>query len=179
MAGPAAAAVQKRDRTQDRPAPIDIDPSQRLGDVLDLLDDLALVTAGSATLFRGIERVTGLRVGEIQVLAAVAHGADRATQVASRTGQPDDAAIATIAGLVDSGLLQRPVPGTAEDGGDSAASVRLTDSGTAVFEQAEAVRIRLLGMLVSELGREGVESLRAGLRALARVFEAEPARGVS
>jgi DNA-binding MarR family transcriptional regulator len=56
--------------------------------------------------------------------------------------------------------------------------LRLTDSGTAAFEQAEAVRIRLLGMLVAELGREGVEGLRAGLRALARVFEAEPAAAV-
>jgi DNA-binding MarR family transcriptional regulator len=177
MTGPAAAAV-KRDRAQDRPAPIDTDPSQRLGDVLDLLDDLALVTAGTAMLFRGIEQVTGLRVGEVQVLLAVAHGADQATQVASRTGQPDDAALATITGLVDSGLLRRHVPGTAEDGGESAASLRLTDSGTAAFEQAEAVRIRLLGMLVAELGREGVEGLRAGLRALARVFEAEPAAAV-
>lgn len=179
MAGPSAAEVHKRDRTQDRPAPIDTDPSQRLGDVLDLLDDLALVTAGSATFFSSIEQVTGLRVGEIQVLLAVSHGADRVSRLASRTGQPDDAVRATIAGLVDRGLLQRPAAGTAEDGGDSAASVRLTDSGTAVFEQAEAVRIRLLGMLAAQLGREGVESLRAGLRALARVFEAEPDRAAS
>jgi hypothetical protein len=179
MAEPAAAGVQKRDRTQLRPVPIDSDPSRRLGDVLDLLDDLALVTAGSATLFRGIEQVTGLRVGEIQVLLAVAHGADRAAQLACRTGQPNESARATVAGLVDSGLLRWHVLGTAEDGGDSAAYLRLTDSGMAVFEQAEAVRIRLLGMLAAELGREGVEALRAGLRALARVFEAEPDRAAS
>lgn len=171
MAGPAA-AVQRRDRTQDRPAPIDTDPSRRLGDVLDLLDDLAQVAAGSAPLFSSIEQVTGLRVGEIQVLLAVAHGADRAAMVASRTGQPNDAALATIARLVNSRLLVRHADGAAGDGDGTAATLRLTDPGMAVFEQAEAVRIRLLGMLAAELGREGVEALRAGLRAFARVLEA-------
>ena len=173
MAGPATAAVQRRNRTQDRPAPIDTDPSQRLDDVLDLLDDLALVAAGSATLFSSIEQVTGLRIGEIQVLLAVAHGTDRADLVAARTGQPNDAALATIARLVDSGLLLRwHAQSGAGDGDGSAATLRLTESGVAVFEQAEAVRIRLLGMLAAELGREGVEALRAGLRAFARVLEA-------
>lgn len=171
MAGPATATAPELETTRSRPAPVDADPSHQLDAVLDLLDDLALVTTGSAALFRGIERVTGLRVGEIQVLRAIAHGADQTQQIASRVGQPDEAAMATVGGLVERELLQWHSPGTSA-GSDSVGGLRLTDVGTAVLEQSEGVQIRLLDTLVGELGQQGVGTLRTSLGALARVFGA-------
>jgi DNA-binding MarR family transcriptional regulator len=153
-----------------RPAPVDADPSRQLADVLGVLDDLARVTTGATSLFQGIEQVTGIRVGEIQVLLAVAHGADRVPHIAARIGQPEEAVLVTVAGLIDRGLLRWRRPPTTP--GDDPVGLQLTDAGTVLLEQSQAVQIRLLDTLVAELGQDGVASLRANLRALARVFAA-------
>jgi DNA-binding MarR family transcriptional regulator len=176
VAGLTAAITASSTRHLTRPAPVDADPSRQLADVLEVLDDLAQVTTGATALFQGIEQVTGIRVGEIQVLLAVAHGADRVSHMAARIGQPAEAALVTVTGLVDRGLLRwhRPPPP-----GDDPVGLRLTDAGTALLEQSQAVQIRLLDTLVAELGQDGVGSLRANLRALARVFAAIGTRAAS
>jgi hypothetical protein len=175
MAGSVAVAVREPDRARVRPEPVDTRPSRRLSEVFHLLDDLAQVTAGSAALFRGIEQVTGLRVGEIQTLLAVVGGTDRIPELASRVGQPEEAGAVTVAGLVDRGLLQWHHPDVAAGQPDpTVARMRLTDAGAALLEQTEGVQIRLLDTLVASLGQEGVSSLRASLQALARLFGTMP-----
>lgn len=165
MAGSTAATTEFSASGPTRPGHVDTNPSSRLGDVLEVFDDLAHVATGATALFQGIEQVTGIRVGEIQVLLAVAHGTDRVSYVARRIGQPTDAALVTVTGLVDRGLLRwHRSPATPD------ARLRLTDAGTVLLEQSQAVQIRLLDTLVAELGQAGVSNLRADLRALVRVF---------
>lgn len=157
------------ERDLPRPAPVDASPSDRLGEVLGLLDELAEIIRESEALLRGIEQVTGLRVGELHVLLAVAHGTGRLRSIAQRIGQPDHAASATIEGLVQRRLLDWRQNGTA-DGDPPVDMLRVTDSGAAVLEQTEGVQIRVLDTLVAHLGRHGVAAFRTTLQAVGEVL---------
>ncbi|HEX6197181.1 MAG TPA: hypothetical protein VFZ37_14810 [Jiangellaceae bacterium] len=151
-------------------APVDASPSGRLGEVLGLLDELAEIIRESDALLRGIEQVTGLRVGEVHVLLAVAHGTDRLGPIAQRIGQPGRAARATVEGLIDRGLLAWRHEDTVE-GGAPADLVRLSEAGAAALEQTQGVQIRLLDTMVGQLGGHGVAAFRTTLRAVGEVLQ--------
>jgi DNA-binding MarR family transcriptional regulator len=149
---------------QQRPGQVDADPSARLEEVLHLLDELTEVAGLSEGLFRAIEHVTGLRVGEIQVLRAVTRSGAEVHDVASRVGQPDDAVNATVDGLVERGLFRRD-----RRAGPNAV-LRLTGAGTAALEQTQGVQIRLLDTLVAEVGADGARAFRTTLHGIAGVL---------
>ncbi|HEU0041940.1 MAG TPA: hypothetical protein VFQ15_06290 [Jiangellaceae bacterium] len=148
-------------RDPARPVPLDTEPSRRLGEVLRLLDDVAAITGVTNGLFHGIEQVTGLRPGEVQVLLAVALGAQAIPDVAQRTGQADAATAATVDGLIHRGMLASTP--------HEVSWLELTDAGAAVLEQVEGVQVRLLDTLVDALGEVGVAGFRATLQAIASV----------
>jgi DNA-binding MarR family transcriptional regulator len=148
---------------QQRPGQVDTDPSARLEEVLRLLDELTEVAGLSEGLFRAIEHVTGLRVGEIQVLRAITHSGAEVHGVARRVGQSDDAVMATVDGLVERGLVRdRPAGPTGV--------LRLTEAGTAALEQTQGVQIRLLDTLVAEVGADGARAFRTTLQGIAGVL---------
>lgn len=161
--------MKQPERHPVRPTPVDANPSGRLEEVLGLLDDLSEVATRSQALFRGIEQVTGLRVGELHVMLAVADGNCQVRDVARRIGQPDAAAATTVEGLVQRGMLRWHGHRTPTSG-DSPLGLRLTDIGAAVLEQTQGVQIRLLDALVGELGQHGADAFRTTLRAVAGVL---------
>lgn len=146
-----------------RPGQVDADPSARLEEVLRLLDELTEVAGLSEGLFRAIEHVTGLRVGEVQVLRAATCGAE-VYDVARRVGQPDGAVNATVDGLVERGLIRRD-----QQAGPTAV-LRLTEAGNAALEQTQGVQIRLLDTLVAEVGADGARAFRNTLHGIAGVL---------
>lgn len=162
-------ALNHRDPGTPRPAPVDSDPSDRLAEVLGLLDQLADVARMSEGLFRGIEQVTGLRVGEVQLLRTVGREDVEVHEVARRLGQTDDATTATVAGLVERGLLHQDRR-TAPAGAPAAGTLRLTGDGAALLEQSQGIQVRMLDTLVAELGEEGVRAFRGALQGVADVL---------
>lgn len=144
-------------------------PAGGVADILGLVDDLARLGEAGAGLSRQVEAVTGLRAGELQVLAAMHVGADHPRGIADETGQIPEAVEATLASLGEQGLVgwhaheaaTSPVPGL----------VHLTHAGRAAVEQAEGVQIRIADALASALGAEQTRTLRATLRAVATVME--------
>lgn len=151
--------------SRSRPGQVDADPSTRLEEVLRLLDELTEVARLSGGLFGAIEQVTGLRVSEIQVLRAVTRSGVEVHDVARRVGQTDDAANATIGGLVERGLIHR------DQRAGQTAMLRLTEAGTAALEQTQGVQIRLLDTMVGQLGGHGVAAFRTTLRAVGEVLQ--------
>lgn len=150
--------------SRSRPGQVDADPSTRLEEVLRLLDELTEVARLSGGLFGAIEQVTGLRVSEIQVLRAVTRSGVEVHDVARRVGQTDDAANATIGGLVERGLIHR------DQRAGQTAMLRLTEAGTAALEQTQGVQIRLLDTLVAEVGADGMRAFRTTLHGIAGVL---------
>jgi DNA-binding MarR family transcriptional regulator len=152
---------------------VDTRPAARIQDVLDLFDELARIARMSEGLFAGIEQVTGLRVGQVQLLRSVAGGAVEARELARRVGQTDEATTATIDGLVRHGLLhreRRPV---------KPERLRLTGKGTALLEQTQGVQVRLLDTLIGEAGADGVQAFRTTLNGIADVLGTIASRAVA
>ena len=138
------------------------EPTGRLADTLELVEQMAAVTRSQEQIYAVIERLTGLRFGELQALSAVADGAEHARAVARATGQVDAAAEVTLDGLVRRGLLARH-PHPAEPAGGSASLVHLTPSGTVALQQAEALQVRLLDSVLASLDAEESGRLRAAV----------------
>ncbi|KAE8764990.1 hypothetical protein [Georgenia thermotolerans] len=138
------------------------EPTGRLGDTLELVEQMAAVTRSQEQIYAVIERLTGLRFGELQALSAVADGAEHARAVARMTGQVDAAAEVTIDGLVRRGLLARHAH-PAEPAGGTASLVHLTPSGTVALQQAEALQVRLLDSVLASLDAEESDRLRAAV----------------
>ncbi len=150
-----------RDLANVRPASADAAPSDRVGDVLGLLDDLSVVVELADRLLRGIEQLTGLRPGEIRVVLALSAGARPLDEVARQIGESDPATVGAVDDMVGRGVLERR---TADD-----ESVRLTETGVALLEQIQGVQVRLLDALADAAGESGVQVVRTTLQAFAKV----------
>lgn len=144
-------------------------PTTAVGEILALADELTRIGSAGTELARRIESVTGLRAGEVQVLAAVDAGSVHPRGIAEVIGQVVEAAEATVGALVERGLLGRHAH--ASDPAGELALVHLTPPGRAVLEQVEAVQIRLADALASTLGAERTRSLRSTLATLADVLD--------
>ena len=156
--------MNKLDQYPSRRSVVDTRPAARIQDVLDLFDELARIARMSEGLFAGIEQVTGLRVGQVQLLRSVAGDAVEARELARRVGQTDEATAATIDGLVRHGLLHR------ERRSAKPERLRLTGKGTALLEQTQGVQVRLLDTLIGEAGADGVQAFRTTLNGIADVL---------
>ncbi len=150
------------------------EPVDRLGEVLDLVEELTGLARAGEELARRIESVSGLRAGELQALAAVADGASHPRAVARRTGQVDEAGEATVGALLQRGLLARHRHPDAPPGTSDPALVHLTAAGRTVHAQAQGLRIRALAAVVQDLGEDRTDSLRTTVRALGTALGAGP-----
>lgn len=111
-------------------------------------------------LVAGVEELTGLRLGELQTLTAVAEGADHHRTVARLTGQADAAAAATVAGLVDRGMLARHHHPKEQNPAAEPTLVHITPKGEAVLVQSEAIRFRLLDTVAQTFSGPELEHMR-------------------
>ncbi|UFU03676.1 MarR family winged helix-turn-helix transcriptional regulator [Ruania suaedae] len=152
----------------------DVAPAAGVAEILSLADELSRIGDAGTQLARAIESTTGLRAGEVQVLAAIAAGAEHPRAIADSTGQVPDAAEATVDSLADRGLVGRHAH-ESDPRGDLGL-VHVSASGHAVLEQVEAVRIRLADALFGALGLEKAQELRRTLSAVAELVEAPALR---
>ncbi|MHB1064979.1 MAG: MarR family transcriptional regulator [Georgenia sp.] len=143
------------------------EPSERLADTLELVDRLSNLSDSRDQVFRTIEQLTGLRLGELQALEAVDEGADHPREVARRTGQTAAAATATCDGLIKKGLLGRHRHESAPFG--EPGLIHATTAGEVVLGQVEGLQVRLTDSVLGSLDEEEAERLhtavvRAGRR---------------
>jgi DNA-binding MarR family transcriptional regulator len=146
------------------------EPGADLTQTLDLVERMTAMTRSQEQISRAIERLTGLRLGELQALSAVAEGADHPRAVARRTGQADAAAEATVDGLCDRGLLDRHHHPLARGGGHPRL-VHVTETGRVTLEQAEALQVRLLDAVVGSLDEVGADRVRDAVRSMADALD--------
>lgn len=140
------------------------EPSGRLTDTLELVDRVAVLSDSRDHVFRTIEELTGLRLGELQAIEAVDDGADHPREVARRTGQTAAAATATCDGLVDKGLLGRHHHESApRGGGDEPGLLHVTAAGRVALGQVEALQVRLTDSVLAGLGDEEAQRLRTAV----------------
>ncbi|WP_413451818.1 hypothetical protein AA0Y32_14130 [Georgenia phoenicis] len=141
-------------------------PGDGMASILELDSDSAQREQARRLLVGGVEELTGLRLGELQALTAVAEGADHYRTVARVTGQADAAAEATVAGLVRQGLLGQHHHPNEPNADAKPTLVHLTPKGEAVLVQSEAIRIRLLDTVAQTLGDPELELMRVAADAL-------------
>ncbi len=141
-------------------------PGTSMAAVLELEVESGFLDDTRRLIVSGVEELTGLRLGELQALTAVAEGADHHRTVARLTGQADAAAAATVDGLVRSGLLARHHHPAEPNRSAEPTLVHVTPKGEAVIGQAEAIRIRLLDTLAQSLSETELEQVRAAADAL-------------
>jgi len=146
-------------------------PSPRVTEVLDTVAETEFLTGAREQIFDAIERLTGMRLGEIQVLVAVAEGADHHRAVARATGQVDAAAEATVEALVRKGALARHHHPSARNG-DAPTLVHLTPRGDALLAQSEAIRVRLIDAVLDSLGPASSAELRLAAHTLTQTLGA-------
>ena len=149
-------------------------PVEGLTDVLGLLDDLAQLGRVVDVLARRLDGGSGLRAGELQALVAVSEGAEHPRAVARRTGQVDEAGLATVAALVRRGLLARHRHPAAPVVAGEASLVHLTDAGRVVLDQVQGLQIREVAAVVQQLDDAGVQRLRGAALVLRRALAAAP-----
>ena len=145
-------------------------PSDRLADILGLLDDMVVINSVSAALLHRVEALMGLRLGELQALRAISEGADHPRTVASSTGQVTAAATATVEALVEQSLVGRHHHPAAPAGSDPTL-LHLTDRGATAVQQAEGIQIRVLGAFTTALGHRRTSDLHASIQSLPTVID--------
>lgn len=131
------------------------------------------MTSSQEQISRAIERLTGLRIGELAAVSAVAAGADHPRAVARRTGQADAAAEATVEGLCARGLLGRHHHPLAQ-AGSPPLLVHVTEAGRVTLEQAEALQVRLFDAVVGTLDEPAAQRVREAAGSMADALD--PAR---
>lgn len=150
---------------------VDVPPSSTLSDTLGLLDDLEQINQISQQVLQQVQNLTGLRIGEMQTLLAIADGAEHPRAIAEATGQVKEAAAATVESLVRRGLVDRHAHDAAPDeSGSGPGLVHVTAAGRGALEQSEAIRVRVLDSLALVLGPERSSELRTGIQAVAEVM---------
>lgn len=141
-------------------------PGTGMAAILELDADPVHIEQTRRLVIGAVEELTGLRLGEVQTLTAVAEGADHYRGVARVTGQADAAAAATVEGLVRKGLLAQHRHPQEPNAHATPTLVHLTPKGEAVLGQSEAVRIRLLDTVAQSLDETELEQVRAAADAL-------------
>ncbi|MGO1974022.1 MAG: MarR family winged helix-turn-helix transcriptional regulator [Propionibacteriaceae bacterium] len=149
---------------------VDLPPSTNLSDILGLLDDLEQINQISNQVLQQVQNLTGLRIGEMQALLAIADGADHPRAVAAATGQIKEAAAATVDSLVRRGLVDRHAHDADPDAASDPGLVHITPAGRGALEQSEAIRVRVLDALSLALGPDRTSELRTGIQAVAEVM---------
>lgn len=124
-------------------------PRADMATTLRLAGQMTASARSHELVLRSVEHVTGLRHGELLALAAVAEGADHPRAVARRTGQVDDAARATVDGLLRRGVLARHHHANQHDG-EEPALLHITETGAVVLEQAEALQLRMTDAVLAD-----------------------------
>src|SRR5699024_4133458 len=119
-----------------------------------------------------VERLTGMRLGEIQCLVAVAEGADHHRGIARTTGQVDAAAAATVAALVRKGALGRHHHPKTRNTSADPTLVHLTPTGRALLAQSEAIRVRLLDAVIDSLDGAAADDVRLAAQTLTQTLGA-------
>jgi DNA-binding MarR family transcriptional regulator len=145
------------------------EPGNDLTETLDLVDQMTAMTRSQEQISRAIERLTGLRLGEMQALEAVAGGADHPRAVARRTGQADAAAEATCEGLLSRGLLARHHHPLSRGGRPRL--IHVSEAGRVALEQAEALHLRLFDVVVDSLEEIGPDQMRDTVRRIADALD--------
>lgn len=128
--------------------------------ILELDDDSGQREQARRLLVTGVEELTGLRLGELQTLMAVAEGTDHYRTVARLTGQADAAAQATVTGLVSKGMLARHHHPSERNLRAEQTLVHITPKGEAVLVQSEAIRYRLLDTVAQTFSGSELEQMR-------------------
>lgn len=155
-ADPAGRLALVRDALRTTP------PSGKITEIADDMEPLPVMFSNHRAAAAHVEELTGLRMGELHALLAVADGARTLPAVAEATGNVDKAAAATVEHLLGRGLLS-------VDGG----VLRLSAPGTAAVQQAEAMYIRVADVVSSALGAERAKEVHEAALAIgARVFQA-------
>lgn len=159
-------------RARPRPAPVDREPSSRVGLALILLDEVTRTADRLRPVLQAVEQVTGLQPAQVQTLLTFGQEAPVApTGAAGReaTDRPKDwSTDLMISDLVARGLLQA---GPATEGMPARHGLRLTDRGIAVLAQVQGVQIRILDTVVGALGDRRVAELRESLHAVGAVLD--------
>lgn len=114
----------------------------------------------------GVEELTGLRLGELHTLIAVADGADHYRVIARMIGQTDAAAAVTVDGLVRKGLLTRHHHPSEPNPKAEPTLVSLTARGGAMIGQSEAIRIRLIDAVAQNLDEDELRHVRLAAETL-------------
>ncbi|MPV37406.1 hypothetical protein [Georgenia subflava] len=146
------------------------EPRSDLAETLELVDEMTAMTRSHEHVFGAIERLTGVRHGELQALGAVADGADHPRSVARSTGQTEAAAAATVEGLVARGLLGRHHDARAPRSGEPAL-VHVSESGTVLIHQAEALRYRLVDAVIDSLDESEAVEFRGAVERATAAFD--------
>jgi len=141
-------------------------PGTGLATILDLGAGAAQLDQTRHLMISAVEELTGLRLGELQALTAVAEGVDHYRAIARYTGQADAAAAATVEGLVRKALLGRHHHPAEPNSAAEPTLVHLTPKGQAVLGQSEAIRIRLLDTLAQSLSPTEIDQVRSAADAL-------------
>jgi len=145
---------------------LDSVPGDRFDQILGLLSEVEALNDASSTIRHRLEETTGLRVGELQTLRAVAAGAEHPRAVAHATGQVNEAAVATIDSLVRRGLLGRHHHRASPRRRSRPGLLHVTDPGQVVLHQVEGIQIHILEALLMALGDRETNELRSDLRTL-------------
>ncbi|WP_418606802.1 MarR family winged helix-turn-helix transcriptional regulator [Georgenia sp. SUBG003] len=145
------------------------EPGNDLVETLALADQMTAMVRSQEQISRAIERLTGLRLGEMQALEAVARGADHPRAVARRTGQADAAAEATCQGLLARGLLARHHHPLSRGGRPRL--IHVTEAGRVALEQVEALHLRLFDVVVDSLEEIDPDQMRATVRRIADALD--------
>ena len=122
----------------------------------------------------GVEELTGLRLGELHTLIAVADGADHHREIARTIGQPDAAAAVIVDGLVKRRLLARHHHPAERNPYAEPTLVSLTARGHAVLGQSEAIRIRLIDAVAQSLDEDELRHVRLAAETLRRKGDEGP-----
>ena len=167
-------AAGPRRNDAPRPAPVDREPSSRVGLVLILLDEVTRTADRLRPVLQAIERVTGLSPGQMQTLLTIGQpppGGAPGGAGGVATDHPSDRSTGlTITDLMARGLLETEPPAPTH-GAPPRGGLRLTDSGLAALSQVQGVQIRVLDTVVSALGDQRVGALRDSLHTIGAVLD--------
>lgn len=151
-------AVELHARRGDRPRPVDVEPGERLGTVLGLLEQIDRVVNGITPVLRTVEQMTGLSLSQVGALMAFDANGSAATHPAAGQHVVDD--------LVRNGLARRTRPG--------GTSWVLTDQGRSALEQVQGLRIRIVDTVASTLGAAQLDAAVVSVGLIADAVERLP-----
>jgi DNA-binding MarR family transcriptional regulator len=129
---------------------------ERLTAAIEVFEQLQELLGFAPRLLGAIEQLTGLRLGQLRLLHAIATQPGGVDELAARIGEHPDAARATVATLATAGMVTVEPAATAVDGRDDlvaatatgrratadAETITLTESGRARVDQLTALQLR-------------------------------------